>query len=123
MNRLRELRERRGLTQSQLGLILGVEKSTVSKYEKGSLDLSSNAISSLCEYFNVSADYLLGLSDSPSTMQERYDMPQADVEAIIEEMHKNPRIKTLFYHGTRLSKSELDKVLKIIEVMHDENQG
>ena len=123
MNRLKELRERRGLTQTQLGQILDVEKSTISKYEKGSLDLSSNTISTLCEYFNVSADYLLGLSDTPISLQERFDMPTEDIEAIIEEMHKNPKIKTLFYQGSRLSKSELEKILRIIEVMHDEENN
>ena len=123
MNRLKELRERRGITQTQLGQILDVEKSTISKYEKGTLGLSSNAISTLCDYFGVSADYLLGLSETPTTAQERYDMPAEDIEAIIEEMHKNPRIKTLFYEGSRLSKSDLEKILRIIEVMHDEEKS
>lgn len=39
MNRIKELREQHNLTQTQLGQILNVNKSTISKYENGSLDL------------------------------------------------------------------------------------
>ena len=62
MNRLKELRKQRGMTQEDLGKLLGVGKATVSKYESGALQLSQGVITALTEAFDVTADYLLGMS-------------------------------------------------------------
>ncbi|MGI5824446.1 MAG: helix-turn-helix domain-containing protein [Bacillota bacterium] len=115
MNRIKELREQKSLTQTELGKILDVEKSTVSKYENGSLDLSSNTISQLCDYFQVSADYLLGRSQHHGNRKD-----DEEIEEIINTIHKNPDTKILFQRSAKLSKKELNKILKIIEVMHEE---
>lgn len=118
MNRIKELRELHKLTQTELGKILEVEKSTISKYENGSLDLNSNTIAQLCDYFEVSADYLLGRSDLPQP--SHYAPPQEELNKILETFHKNPYTEVLFHRSANLSKKELEKILKIIEVMHEE---
>ncbi|MBR1974629.1 MAG: helix-turn-helix transcriptional regulator [Clostridia bacterium] len=61
--RIKELRLERGLTQNDLAKILNTTQRSISKYETEYLDLSTNMIITLCTYFNVSADYLLGLTD------------------------------------------------------------
>ena len=61
--RIRELRLERELTQSQLAKELNVTQKSISKYETEFLDLSTDMIVALCKFFNVSADYLLGLTD------------------------------------------------------------
>lgn len=61
--RIRELRIEKGLTQTQLAEILNTTQKSISKYETEFLDLNTNVIISLCKFFNVSADYLLGLTD------------------------------------------------------------
>lgn len=61
--RLKELRESRQWTQEKLGEILKVQKSAISKYETGRIALTTDLIISICNEFNVSADYLLGLSN------------------------------------------------------------
>lgn len=66
MNRLRELRSERGITQEQLGKMLGVQKAAVCKYESGRVPLTAEVISELCAFFEVTADYLLGLSPAPT---------------------------------------------------------
>lgn len=63
MNRLRDLRTERGWTQEQLGAMLKVQKSAISKYEIGRSSLSDELIEQLCSIFDCSADYLLGLSN------------------------------------------------------------
>ena len=59
--RIRELRAEQGLTQQQLGELLGVSQFSVSKYEREALDLNTDTLIRLCGIFGVSADYLLGL--------------------------------------------------------------
>lgn len=63
MNRLRELRLERGMTQKELGVKLKVQKSAISKYEIGRSSLTDDLIAQLCDIFDCSSDYLLGLSD------------------------------------------------------------
>lgn len=59
-DRLRDLREARGLTQEQLGMLFSVKKGAISKYEKGRTTPDPTTISKLADYFDVTADFLLG---------------------------------------------------------------
>ena len=65
MNRLRDLRIEKEITQDDLGQMLGVQKAAVCKYELGIVPLPSKALNILCDYFGVTADYLLGRDMPP----------------------------------------------------------
>lgn len=58
--RLRALRLEKGLTQEELGNLLGVSKVAVCGYEKGNKTPGLRRIEFLTNYFNVSSDFLLG---------------------------------------------------------------
>lgn len=60
---LRELRTEKNLSQKQLADLLNTKTQTISKYELEQLDLNTDLIIKLCEIFEVSSDYLLGLKD------------------------------------------------------------
>ena len=60
---LRELRGERGVSQESLARDLGVSKSTIGLYESGDTLPDAQTLRDLAKYFNVSADWLLGLSD------------------------------------------------------------
>ena len=60
VNRIKELRKQHNWTQEQLGNMLQVQKSAISKYEKEKLSLTRDIIIKLSEIFGVTADYLLG---------------------------------------------------------------
>ena len=61
--RIRELRINCGYTQTQLAKMLSTTQSTIGKYEREFLQPNVDVIISLCQIFEVSADYLLGLED------------------------------------------------------------
>ena len=61
--RLKQLRQDAGLTMKKLGAKLGVAESTVSLYESGKRTPDVETVKRIAEYFNVSVDYLLGLTD------------------------------------------------------------
>ena len=61
--KMKLLRKQRKITQEQLAAGIGVERSSIGKYETGTQP-STEIISRLADYFNVSVDYLLGRSDS-----------------------------------------------------------
>ena len=60
--RIRDLREERGLKQNEFGDI-NISASTMSEYEKDGKNIPSNVIVTLAEFFGVSTDYLLGLTN------------------------------------------------------------
>ena len=66
MNRIKELRTKNDLSQAELGKILGCISATVSKWELEQRQLDPVTINALCDYFGVSADYLLCRSDIPN---------------------------------------------------------
>lgn len=65
--RIKKLRKEKGLTQQELGEMLGVQKSAIAKYENGRVpNLKKETISKLADIFNVTPNYLLGI-DEPAT--------------------------------------------------------
>ncbi len=64
MNRIKQLREEKGMSQVRLSIELEVSQETVSAYENGRHYPSVQSLIKLSEIFGVSCDYILGLSDS-----------------------------------------------------------
>ena len=62
--RIRELRLDKGLKQSELAEVLHTSQMNVCKYETEQLDLSTTMLIKLCKFFEVSADYILGIEES-----------------------------------------------------------
>ncbi|HJC49642.1 MAG TPA: helix-turn-helix domain-containing protein [Candidatus Anaerostipes avistercoris] len=62
-NRIKNLREKRGLIQEILASELGITQQMLSKYERDITVIKVDILKKLAEYFNVTTDYLLGLSD------------------------------------------------------------
>ena len=58
---IRSLREDRDLTQSDIAKLLGTTQQVYSRYEKGINEIPIRHIITLCKFYNVSADYVLGI--------------------------------------------------------------
>jgi len=61
---LRELRERRGLKQSDVAMVLGTTQQVYSRYENGVNELPIHHLITLCCFYHISADHILGLDIS-----------------------------------------------------------
>ena len=59
MEKLKELRKKRGLSQKDLAIALNISRESISKYEKGEQEASYSTLRRLSKYFGVSIDYLL----------------------------------------------------------------
>ncbi len=57
---IKKLRESQNLSQSQLADIVGTSRQCVSNWENGYAPPSLDSLTKICDYFNVSMDYLLG---------------------------------------------------------------
>ena len=66
-DRIKQLRKKKGVSQSQLAEAIGVKNNTVSTWERGTRKPDSDALQLLSNYFEVSFEYLLGSSDKEET--------------------------------------------------------
>lgn len=62
--KLRDLREERGLSQSDLAAVLQTSQQYYGKYENGKRPLPIMHLVTLCRYYGVSSDWLLGLRET-----------------------------------------------------------
>lgn len=89
--RLKSLRKREGLTQEQLAAIIGVERSTVGKYEGNQgITPSAEILRALADYFHVSTDYLLGRTNDPTDYEDG-DLIASIKPEILENYEGNVR--------------------------------
>ena len=64
--RLKEIREKHGISQLKLALELNMNQNTISRYETGERQAGYKELILLADYFDVSIDYLLGRTDNPN---------------------------------------------------------
>jgi len=62
--RIRDLREDRDLTQTQVAKMLGMSQTGYSKYETGENDIPTAVLMALADFYQTSVDYLLGRTDT-----------------------------------------------------------
>lgn len=68
-SRIKQLRENRGLIQEILASELGITQQMLSKYERDVLCIKVDVLNRIAEYFNVTTDYLLGVSEVKRDLQ------------------------------------------------------
>ena len=63
VKRIRDLREDHDKTQEDIARVLGTSQTMYARYERGANEMPIHHLITLCKYYGVSADYLLGLSE------------------------------------------------------------
>ncbi len=98
MKRLKELREGKHISQQRLAIELNVSQATISKYELGQADPDIPTIVKLAEYFHVSADYLLEISDSKQNISDsRLSNTEKQLVFDFKRLDKIQKAKLLAY--------------------------
>jgi transcriptional regulator with XRE-family HTH domain len=67
MQILRDLREDNDKTQQKIADVLGTSQSMYARYERGANELPIRHLMTLCKYYGVSADFVLGLAAEKKT--------------------------------------------------------
>lgn len=73
-SRIKQLREKRGMIQERLAAELGITQQMLSKYERDVTFIKVDVLKKMAEYFNVTTDYLLGVSDVKRDLQRQMKM-------------------------------------------------
>jgi len=85
--RLRELRKKKGLNQSEVGEIIGLSYSAISSIEQDRSEITSGALKKIADFFEVSADYLLTGKENEGTIS-------ADEQAVIELYRNDTELRS-----------------------------
>ena len=71
--RLAELRKKRGISQKQAASALGISQALLSHYEKGIRECSLDFVKKAAKYYDVTCDYLLGMTNSKKSISVDFD--------------------------------------------------
>ena len=67
--RIRDLREDKDLTQKELASALNCSQQVYSNYELGQRDIPTDILIKLSKFYNISVDYILGITDNPKILK------------------------------------------------------
>ncbi|MCI8909436.1 MAG: helix-turn-helix transcriptional regulator [Oscillibacter sp.] len=73
--RIRDMRIDKGLTQKDVADVINVKQNTYCQYEIGVLNYPLDVVIKLAQYYNVSVDYLVGLTDQPEPYPRKRKAP------------------------------------------------
>lgn len=120
-DRIRKLRESRNMTQTELSEILGMKTyTTVSKWEKNENFPKGKDLKKLAEIFNVTSDYLLGLSDKKlGKITTQNEHPE--ILTIYNQLEEPKQEKVLDYAKEQLEEQNNSKIISIFDKSQDDD--
>ena len=113
-DRLKILREKRGMSQQHLADELGISRSAVGNYELGSREPDFETLELIADYFNVDMDYLIG----KSAIERRLPVLDWDNKnpmplPVLQKLNSREQRLLSYFH--MLSDGMQDRILDLIE--------
>ncbi|MGC3728867.1 helix-turn-helix domain-containing protein [Enterococcus faecalis] len=116
-DKLKQLRTKKGIKQSELAKILHLRQSSISDYENNRSTPNPETIKKIAEYFNVSANYLLDIPDKNDTKLD------STIKETIEELKNEDTLLFMGKNGdideetARLLKIAMKNAIKTVDDM------
>lgn len=122
MKRLKKLRLEKDFTLEELGKLIHIQKSTVSKYERGEAQPSQEVLIKLAEVLDTSTDYLLELTDDQRPVKEiigKNDSERAltpEEESFVDELFEILKADPEFANSVIFDKERQEDYLEYLKV-------
>ena len=120
MNRLKELRKEKGLTQTDLAELLEVTKLTIHNWENGVSSIKSDRLKKLCEIFDVDVPYLLGYNNvknetniKTTVLEEALEKLRAINNMLSVESDEDPNMWTIGFSTAIVAIENFKKEIEI----------
>jgi transcriptional regulator with XRE-family HTH domain len=123
--RLKQLRLEKSLTQIGLAKIFNTSHATINRYEKGVNEPDSETINKFADYFNVTADFLLGRTDDRNNIEKVSEALQDDPElqAFWDMLKDREDLQILFKQTKNLDSKGIQQIIRIIKAIEDEEDN
>lgn len=108
-DKIKELADKQGISINILEEKLGYGTNTLYRLKRS--NPSSKVLKEIADYFNVSADYLLGRTDNPAIAKDTVTTPDGRVVDL-----SNLRERVVLFDGKPLSDDDIDKIAQIIKL-------
>ena len=112
-NRIRELRKNMNMSQEALAEVICTTQQAVSRMETHAYDIPSESLIKIAEHFNVTTDYILGISDTKRDYNGQYRMNQ--------EIDKCYDIVVRYQNLSEINKKALRCILERLEQAQKES--
>lgn len=115
-DRIKQLRELQGLTLEQVGDSIGVNKATVQRYEKGTIDIKRTVAMKLAKILNTNPSYILGWTDcsAPSGNELKYleniSPTRLAIESALDKLNEDGEKRVCDYAEDLVSSGRYEKV-------------
>lgn len=128
--RIREAREKLGLTQKELASKVGITPSAITNYENDTSHPKEVILYKLIEVLQVEPNYLFqdSVANNPlskeAILNKTKNGPHLDEEAIelLEEMHKRPELRVMFKLGKNATKKDVEAVNELFKHLTGEEE-
>jgi len=111
-HRLKTLREKRGLSQTEVAKRMGIARTTYSGYELGTREPDQNTLMKLARFFDVSVDYLIGNTDNPTPPDGNNE--EVDIRQLIRD-----KLKTARWKGRPLTEKDAEFLTRVLDAALD----
>ena len=124
-DRLKKLRNEKGINVREMAEILGVSRTSVSRYENDDTDPNSKIIEKAADYFGVSINYILGRSELRKDPNEKIRKALEDDPELLsfwEEMNKRDDIKLMFKQTRDMSPEAVKSIVNFMANVEKEHE-
>lgn len=120
--RIKQLRHEKEMTQEEFGKLFGVTKYAVSLYESDKSTPNDEIKKKIAEYFQVTLDWLMGISEIRNPTDKIAESVSDDPELLEfwNDLKEREDLRLFFKQTRELSPSDIKKVMRIIKAIEDE---
>lgn len=123
MSNFKYYRAKTGMSQKEVGDYLGITSQAYSNYENGKREADYETLLKLSELFNTSIENLL-IDEEPSELKKSPAEAEDDeIMEYLEELKNNPGMRILFSKTKGATMEDIEKVVRMIEIMKGDSFG
>ena len=115
--RLKMLRKQKGLSQTELGQLYNYSKQTISSYENGGSFPTQETLQKLAGFFDVTVDYLLGVSNMPNSPKIDELFKEPELLEVWNKINSKEELRELFQQTHDLPSNDLKTILAIVKAV------
>lgn len=113
--RIRALRQQRGLNQEQLAELANLNRVTIAKYESGRVEPGAQALARIADAMDVTVDEILGRQESETKQED------LNVLALREQLRRDPNTRILFDAAMKAKPEHIRAAVAVLESFDQTN--